>query len=113
MFDLTKLRFYLETSLLSAFTALFTLACTLHVATCNHTTIVSLEELGSLVECLELLALFGLFLVHDSFEVIALSAFILTLFPLVTNLTKLVLGVLAVSLRLTLLLSLLTHFCVI
>ena len=61
----------------------------------------------------ELLALLGLFLVHDSFEVVALSAFILTLFPLVTNLTQLVLGVLAVSLRLALFLSLLTHFCVI
>ena len=113
MFDLTKLRFYLGTSLLSAFTALFTLACTLHVFTCIPATVVSLEELGSLVECLELLALFGLFLVHDSFKVVALSALILTLLPLVTNLTQLVLGILTVSLRLALLLSLLTHLCIV
>lgn len=100
-------------SLLSALASLFTLASALHVASCNHTTVVSLEELSSLVECVELFALLGLLLVHDSFEGFALPALIDALRPLVSNLTQLVLCVLAVSLRLVLLLGFLAHLCII
>jgi hypothetical protein len=71
---------------------------------------VRLQELGSLVECVELLALLGLFFVHDSFEGFALSAFLDALGPLVINLTELILCILAISLRLLLLLGLLAHF---
>ena len=72
-----------------------------------------LEELGSLVEGVELLALLCLLFVHNCLKGFALSSLLDTLRPLVTNLTQLVLGVLAICLSFRLLLCLLTHLSVV
>lgn len=72
-----------------------------------------LQKLGRLVKCVELFALLCLLFVHDSFERLALSALFDSFGPLLADLTKLVLGVLAVSLGLLLLLRLLTHLRVV
>ena len=98
-----------SSSLLSTLSSLFTLASTLHVSTSHHTTIVSLQELSCLVECVELLALLSLFLVHNSFECFTLSALFDSFGPLLTNLTEVVFSVLAIRLCLHLLFCLFTH----
>jgi len=100
-------------SLLSALAALLTLASFVHIASSNHAAIVSLEELGRLVNRVELFALLGLLLIHDRLERLALSLLLDALSPLVANLTQLVLGVLAVILSFVLLLRLLAHFRVV
>ena len=68
-----------------------------------------LKELGCLVEGIELLALLCLLFVHNRLKGFALSALLDTLCPLVTNLTQLILSVLAICLSLLLFLCLLTH----
>ena len=68
-----------------------------------------LKELGCLVEGIELFALLGLLFVHNCLKGFALSALLDTLCPLVTNLTQLILSVLAIRLSLLLFLCLLTH----
>ena len=72
-----------------------------------------LKELGCLVESIELLPLLCLLFVHNCLKGFALSALLDTLRPLVTNLTKLVLRVLAICLSFLLLFCLLTHLSIV
>ena len=96
-------------SLLSSFSSLFAFTSSFHLAAGKHTTVMSLQELGSLVKSVHLLALLCFLLVHDGFEGLALSTLLKTFSILLTDLTKLILSVLAVSFSLILLLSLFTH----
>ena len=68
-----------------------------------------LKELGCLVEGIELLALLGLLFVHNCLKSFALSALLDTLCPLLSNLTQLILSILAICLSLLLFLCLLSH----
>merc|ERR1712038_984582 len=99
-------------SLLSAL-SLLTLACLLHVFAGKHTTIMRLQELSSLVECIHFFLLFLLFLFHDELEGFSLAAFLNAFVPLFFDLRKLVFLVLKVGLGVITLLVLLAHVVIV
>ena len=99
-------------SLLSAL-ALLTLACLLHVFAGKHTTIMRLQELGGLVECIHFFLLLLLFLSHDELEGFSLAALLNAFIPLFFDLRKLVFLVLKVGFSIITFLILFAHVIVV
>mmetsp|Transcript_19502 Transcript_19502/g.26360 ORF Transcript_19502/g.26360 Transcript_19502/m.26360 type:complete len:202 (+) Transcript_19502:58-663(+) len=93
--------------------ALFAFASTIHLATCEHTAVMGLQKLCSLVESIRML-LVRLFLCLDDLVEVFPSALLLdALGPLLFDLSELLELVLEVSLRLVALLVLIAHVLVI
>ena len=101
-----------DLSLLSAL-SLFTLADLCLVSTSEHTTVVSLQELGGLVKCVHVLLLGLLFDSDDLCKILSSSLLFFAFGPLLANLSKLLLVVFKVGRLIVPLAILFTHVSIV
>jgi len=81
----------LGSSLLSSALALLTLAAFFHLATCEHTAVMGLQELSSLMQRLGFLPVFSLLLLDDCVEGLTSALLFNALSPLFLDLRQMLL----------------------